>query len=368
MIPYGDYPDLSAIRKVLVIKLRHHGDVLLTSPIFSCLKKMIPGVSVDAFIYSETFPMLAGNPWLDTIHGYDNRWKKLPLGQRIRRELDLVRAIRSSRYDMVINLTEGDRGAIAGMVAGAAVRVGVDPGLDGVLAKKLFYTHIVKRSRNPRHIVEQHLDALRKIGLFPAEEDRNLHLHIPAEDEERVGAFLRQEGIQSGKFIVMHLTSRWLFKCWPLEKNIQLIEALRERGIPIVLSASPDPVELDLIETIVKRCGERGVVSLAGKLSLKELAALIRQSLCLFTIDSVPFHMASSLKKASVALFGPSSELIWGPWRNEKGRVLVSQHSCRPCNLDGCGGGKVSDCMAAISVSQVLEALTDLISSRGTGS
>lgn len=363
MIPYGDYPDLSAVKRVLVIKLRHHGDVLLSSSVFSCLKHHLPYASIDAFIYGETLPMLAGNPWISTIHIYESQWKKLSIAKRVRRELRLAQRIRSLRYDLVINLTEGDRGAITGLFSGAPVRVGFNLDLDGALRKKFFYTHIVKKCSKPRHIVEQNIDALRRIGIFPAEKDRRLHLDIPPEAELSVKEYLDREGVEAGKYIAMHLTSRWLFKCWPLAKNIQLIKSMQEKGIPVVLSAAPDPVETNLIDRIIEECGSNGVVNLAGKLSLKELAALIRQSMGLFTIDSVPFHIANSLQKPVLALFGPSSELAWGPWQNKKARVIASQHSCRPCNLDGCGGGKVCDCMDAISVSMVTKAIIDLVAS-----
>ena len=46
-----DTVDFSAVRRVLVTKLRHHGDVLLTSPVFSALKAHAPHVEIDALVY-----------------------------------------------------------------------------------------------------------------------------------------------------------------------------------------------------------------------------------------------------------------------------------------------------------------------------
>jgi hypothetical protein len=57
----ADAIDLSRVRRVLVIKLRHHGDVLLTSPVFTVLRRAAPHAEVDALIYRDTAPMLAGN-------------------------------------------------------------------------------------------------------------------------------------------------------------------------------------------------------------------------------------------------------------------------------------------------------------------
>ena len=71
-------------------------------------------------------------------------------------------------------------------------------------------------------------------------------------------------------------------------------------------------------------------------------------------------HIAAAMQTPVVALFGPSGEQEWGPWMTPQ-RLVASNHSCRPCGLDGCGGGKVSDCLSAISVAQVLDAIAEVM-------
>jgi heptosyltransferase-3 len=61
-----------------------------------------------------------------------------------------------------------------------------------------------------------------------------------------------------------------------------------------------------------------------------------------------------------VALFGPSDERVWGPWRVAH-RVVTSTHPCRPCNIDGCGGGKVSECLTTLRVEAVHSAINELL-------
>jgi len=61
-----------------------------------------------------------------------------------------------------------------------------------------------------------------------------------------------------------------------------------------------------------------------------------------------------------VVLFGPSGDLEWGPWQVTS-RIVISAHSCRPCGLDGCGNGKVSECLTTIPVDQVLKAASELL-------
>jgi heptosyltransferase-3 len=95
------------------------------------------------------------------------------------------------------------------------------------------------------------------------------------------------------------------------------------------------------------------VVNLGGAISLKELGALIERSEFLICVDSVPFHIASALKKPVIALFGPTSDVTWGPWRNPNARVVSMEMSCRPCYLDGCGGSKRSDCLESLPLETV---------------
>jgi heptosyltransferase-3 len=348
---YGDYPDLSKVKKILVIKLRQLGDVLLTGAVFGVLRNRFPEAKIDAYIYSEAFPMLEGHPGVDELIGYDRGWKKKGFFARLGKEWKLWKRIREGKYDLVINLTEGDRGALAARAARAPIRVGFDP--KGRLQRGL-YTHVVKHCPGLRHTVERNLDVLRRIGIFPEWSERELFLQIPEGARKKVGEWVR------GDYVVIHPTSRWRFKCWPVDKMRQLTEKLVEQGRQVVFTSGPDAAEQKMVGEITK---DLPVVNLSGQISLKELAALIEGSELLVCVDSVPFHMASALKKRVVAIFGPTSEVTWGPWRNPEAEVVAQKFSCRPCYQDGCGGSKMSDCLATLPVELVLNAVYNVKSS-----
>jgi len=72
-------------------------------------------------------------------------------------------------------------------------------------------------------------------------------------------------------------------------------------------------------------------------------------------------HIAAAMGTPAVALFGPSGEHEWGPWRVPARVVVSTAHPCRPCGIDGCGGGKVSECLTTLPVERVLEAARDLL-------
>jgi len=360
---YGNYPDLTRVKKILVIKLRHHGDVLLTSPVFSNLQAAIPQAEIHAMVYKDTVPMLEGHPAIQKFLSYDRGWKKLGFFGKMLKELALLKEVRKEKYDLVINLTEGDRGAIAAFVSGAKICVGIDPEGKGFRGKRKIYSHLVKNCKTPRHTVEKNLDALRRIGIFPTPEERDLFFSFPAESIKRVHQLLEENGLSpqdSRGYFLLHPVSRWKFKCWPTSLVAKLIQDLHQRGEKIVISASPDASELQMVDEILTLVPEVPVLNLAGKTSLKELGALIEMSRCLVCVDSVPLHMSSALKTPTVVLFGPTSEINWGPWQNQKARVVTQDLPCRPCFMDGCGGSKKSDCLLTLPVRRVLSVIDSI--------
>jgi heptosyltransferase-3 len=210
--------------------------------------------------------------------------------------------------------------------------------------------------------VEKNLDALRRIGIFPTPEERDVYFAVPEESKKRVLHLLQENGINPKSYFLLHPVSRWKFKCWPPSLVAQLITELHKRGEKIVMTASPDQQELQMLDEIVKLAPQVPVLNLGGKTSLKDLGALIESSRCLICVDSVPLHMSSALKSPTVVLFGPTSEINWGPWQNHHARVVTQNLPCRPCFMDGCGGSKVSDCLHTLPVKNVLRAVDEILS------
>ncbi len=354
-----DAVSLQQVRRVLVIKLRHHGDVLLASPVFSVLKNHAPHLEIDALVYAETAPMLELHPAIAAVHCIDRSLKQQGWRRRAAAEWRLVSALRARDYDLVIDLSGHPRGAWLARLLGP--RFSVAPALAG---KGAFwarsFTHLYALPRgNRRHTVEVNLDALRRIGVQPATGERWLTLVAGAGAEARVAELLAAQGLANSKFVHLHPASRWQFKCWEPDGNAAVIDALAQRGHRVVITAAPSPEELEFVSHIKAACRAE-VVDLAGKLNLKELAALTARAWLFVGVDSAPMHMAAAMGTPVVALFGPSGEIEWGPWQVPN-RVVTSSHTCRPCGNDGCGGGKVSECLTTLGVAQVLAAADELL-------
>ncbi len=355
--PVPDAVDPQALRRVLVIKLRHLGDTLLASPVFTVLKNRAPHLEIDALVYRDTAEMLTLHPAIDQVHTIDRAWKRLPLPRRLQAELRLLGALRARGYDLVIHLTEHPRGAWVARLCGS--RYGVARERAGRFWRAAFTHRYPWVGGNRRHTVELHLDALRRIGIQPAPDERALTF-VPGEAaSSRADALLAEAGLEAGTFVVFHPGSRWRFKTWPPVTAARLIEGLHQAGWPVVLTGAPDPGEQAFVAELRSLC-RVPVTDLAGRLGLKELGAVLGRARLFIGMDSAPMHLAAAMGVPTVALFGPSGEREWGPWQVPH-RVLTSSHGCRPCGQDGCGGGKVSECLEAITPERVLVAVEELV-------
>lgn len=352
------------LRRALVIKLRHHGDVLLSAPVLSALKRQSPGCEVDALVYAETAPMLEGHPALSRLHLIDRNWKRAGMVLQARAELQLLSALRARRYDLVLHLSVHTRGAWLTRLL--RPRWSVAPRFrPGFWAGS--FTHLYPAQSDPqRHTVETNLDSLRMLGIEPSPQDKAVVLVPGAAAEAAVAGMLAQHGLAVGGFIHVHPASRWAFKCWPAERVAALCDDLAQRGWPIVLTSAPDPAEMALVAAVAAARARDGAaraptVDLAGRLSLKELAALTSRARLFVGVDSAPMHMAAAMDTPVVAIFGPSGDREWGPWGPGHRVVASTTHDCRPCGRAGCDDSKVSECLTTLPVAQVLAACEELL-------
>jgi heptosyltransferase-3 len=362
MVPpaVDDAIDLARVRRALVVKLRHHGDVLLASPVFTALKRAAPHADIDALVYLETAPMLERHPAISVLHTIDRDAKSRgPLAQA-GAEARLWRALRARRYDLVVHLTEHPRGAWLSRIAGARFAVAPERARAGWFWRSCFTHRYLQPLATPRHTVESNLDALRRIGLWPDDADRRL-VHVPGpEAEARVASLLAANGLARRRFVVVHPGSRWLFKCWPAQPTAALMDRIAARGLALLLTGAPDPAEAPLVDAI-KAALTAPVVDLTGRLSMAELSALIAAARLFVGCDTAPMHLASAAGTPVLAWFGPSDERVWGPWKVPHRIVASDAHPCRPCHVNGCGGSNNSDCLLTLPLERAAAAVDELL-------
>lgn len=365
---YGNYPDLSKVNRCLIIKLAHIGDVLLTTPVFSCLHSYFSdrSIEVHAMVYEDTESILRYNKFINHIHAIKRKKKdsKSSIGH-MKDDISLLRSLRKHEYDLVLNMTSGDRGAISGFISGAKLRVSLDPRGKGMLGKKRLSTHFVSYPLRPRHAIERNLDFLRLIGIHPKPSNRGLHLDPGDEARNSLFNKIRSFGVDLSydSPIIISPTTRWRFKSWGTDSFAKLADHLTKFNVPIILVGGKEALDLDIANEIVVK-SKTNPLYFTGETSLLELAALLEKSSLFIGVDSAPMHMAAALRVPTIGIFGPTNIAEWAPWDNGSGHcraIAMHELSCLPCDRAGCANSKVSDCLVRLPVDSVLNAATELL-------
>ncbi len=349
-LPFSD------IQRVLAIKFRHIGDVLLTIPALKALKATFPKADLTLMINSGTEEMVSGNPVLDHIIVFNRDTLTASIAARVKEELRVISEVRKGRFDMTVNFTDGDRGALVSFLSGARYRLAYDPRGRGMMGKRKLYTHIAIKPDWRIHTIDRDLSLISAFGINGG--DRKVDLYYPEAAAEKVRHLLESSGMgEREHFVHIHPTSRWMFKAWTIEGNAAVVDHIQNMGVPVILTSGPAQREIDMVTEIVNHCSTSPIV-FSGSLTLKELAAIIDRAIMFFGVDSAPMHMAAALGTPVVSMFGPSANSIWEP-RGEDDTVITSQHECRPCMEDGCNGSKISKCLTEIHPGEVIKIIED---------
>jgi heptosyltransferase-3 len=344
----------TGVRRVLAIKFRLIGDVLLTIPAMKALRSTFPEADIHMLVPEGTQEVVQYHPVIDRVLTFKRDKKNQSLWRKLVKEKDLLRVVRDGKYDLTVNFTEGDRGALLSFLSAARYRIGYDPGGRGFPGQNRLYTHLGGRMNWDLHVVDMGQSLLSRFGVRGG--DGTVDLYYPEGLRSRVRDLLWKNGLDPDeKTVVVHPTSRWMYKAWSTEGNAAVVDWLQDHGVQVIITCGPDDTEREMVAEISSLCASRPCV-FPGTLSLLEFAALLDTSVAFFGVDSAPMHMAAALGVPSAAIFGPTKELNWRPF-GEGHLVIASDDSCRPCDDQGCDGSMVSDCIVNLSPAAVIAQL-----------
>src|SRR5437879_4735952 len=309
---------------LLVAQTSFLGDVVLTTPLVSALRRRLVPRRLALLVRPEAVPLVAGHPDIDQV---------------------LVDDKRGAGFEVAVSPHRSLRTALVLAAAGIPRRVGFRESRGARL-----YHERVPRDRG-RHDVERNLALLVPFG-GDAEEPPALHVPVAPEAARRAAALVPPG---PGPLVGVAPGSVWATKRWAPEGFAAVIAALAAEGARCVVLGAPE--EAALAEEIDRLAGGRATV-LAGRTDLATLVAVVDRLALLVANDSAPMHIACARGVPVVGVFCATTPALgYGPW-GPRAAVVEADLACRPCARPGgrrCPRG-TEDCMRLVAPAAVLAA------------
>lgn len=306
------------MQRILVIQTAFIGDAILATGIIEKINAAFPGNEIDFMVRKGNESLFQGHPFLHKVLVWDKKKAKyLHL-------LQLLVQVRKARYDKVINVQRFAATGILTALSGAKETIGFDKNpFSGFFTQKV--KHVVSDVNNLLHEIERNQQLIQS---FTGTEAARPRLYPSVIDEAQVAELKMQA------YICLAPASVWLTKQYPANKWIQFIHGLPEDIRVYLLGSQGD---LDLCEEIQSQCSHLNVVTLAGKLSFLQSAALMKDAEMNYVNDSAPMHLASAVNAPVTAVYCSTIPAFgFGPLSDKRFIVEVLEKlECRPCGLHG---------------------------------
>ena len=294
--------------KILIIKVQTIGDTLLISPLIRNLYLNNNSATIDVVINEGTEDVLRFNKKVRNIYTYPRKkYRNLNKLKRIYKELRFIRLIQKEKYNVVIDLDQGDKGAILTMMSRAKVRIGSNR-VKAKLAKNTYTNFLPEKFT--KHMVDSNLDPLKilRFSIF----DKKVEIYWDSKSEN---ALNRKLG-NIKQFIHIHPFSKLDLKELCSKSLIKIIDYCELcLNIKVVITSGNSSREINRVAEILSLC-KSSPISLSAQLTLNEVSALNKRSVFFIGVDTALMHISAANNIPVFAFFGPTSPKIWGPWDN----------------------------------------------------
>ncbi|MHB8773141.1 MAG: glycosyltransferase family 9 protein [Syntrophales bacterium] len=350
---------------ILVIATRRIGDVLLVTPLIRSLRLAWPAAAIDALVFAGTEGILAANPDLRRIVAVPEDAKEMA---HLRTLASLAR-----RYDLAVSTLPGDRPTFTAWLAGRRCAGLLLEGPQH-LWKRVLLNQWAPFDDGDTHTVLMNLALADLLGI---ERNPDVVVSWSPADERRVAEVFPP--LRSEPYALLHPYPKYRYKMWHSQGWREVARWLAASGLRVVLTGSGETGERAYVEGLWREM-PAGTVDLCGKLTLGEVAFLIARARVYAGPDTAVTHMAAALGVPTVALYGPTNPVKWGPWpRGYRGEanpyrrqgsqrvgnvtLLQGPGDCVPCHREGCDrhGESDSACLLGLPASRVCEALREAL-------
>lgn len=338
-------------KKILVTFLMHLGDLTLTTPFIHALRKAAPDAQITFLADEKLKDVVLHNPYLDEVITIDKKGRDNSLLALIA----CARKLSGMDFDVLINLHPNERCSFICALTKTRVRTGT--------THKLFKPlwDVFTPLNRKIHAADMYLNVLEQLGVQHIEHN-GLEIFPGEEHLRHAEAFWRENGVfGSDKLIGFNIGSAVVTKRWAPERFAKVADILAGKGYkPVFFGGTMDE---EMVHQAVSRMQTTPIVA-TGAFTIGGLAAAMRRCSLIITNDSGPMHVAISQKVPIVAMYGPSSPKLYGPYTDEA-IIVTAQPPCMGC-ADGMKH-KCDDmqCMTRLTVEQVVQAAEAMLARKG---
>jgi len=313
---------------ILISRTDRAGDLVLTMPMFSAVRRLLPEAKIFAHVTSYTSSLLIDRDDVDHIILDDTPGKILPVWK-------LAREFKREKITHAVFVHPSARALTAGRLAGIPVRIGRASNVWQILLNRPV---VQNRSRNEKHEFEYNLDLLKGLNIEPPKIFPRI---FP--DQQAVAAsrrILDAQGMRGVKPIIVHPGSGGSAYNPSLSTFLQLIERLKKAGFAVITTLGPN--EIGWIDHFKPILG-KGFAVISGLPDLRSLAEVIANGAAFIGGSTGPMHIAAALGIPTVAFFPPQRSMTparWGPVGNQTlvitPSILECSGDCRICSNNPC--------------------------------
>lgn len=330
--------------RILITRLSHIGDCVLTLPLLHALRRAFPGGHIAWAVESPTPQLLSLVQGLDEIITVPKRWVKQPREwMRLRSEL------RSRKFDIAIDPQGISKSALLGWLSGAKKRVGIR-GQWGRELSPYLNNRLVTTQRD--HLVDRSLELLSAIDVHTDRAEFDLPIDWDA--DKKIQDYLNERGL-SDRFVLINPGASWPSKRWETNRFANLAAATYQaHGLKSVIVWAGDE-EHSMAKQIVD--GSQGASVIAPQTNLRELAALCAHSFFFVGCDTGPMHIAAAMNTPCIGMYGPTRPQDSGAYGNRHIHLQKQYHAGTSRERRGAS----NDAMRQILVSDVCSAVDRMI-------
>jgi heptosyltransferase II len=348
------------IKNILLIRADGIGDALNSTPAISALRKTYPSAKVSIVVKQLGADILSQNPDIDEIITYNPSKKHKSIINKVK----FFSELRSKNFDTAIALQNSSLCNFLAFASGAKIRVGrrSEPKRFGHTL-----THWISQAdpKGTKHEIDRNFDLVKLINVENGTRDLILKLSeeekVFADDFLQKGVFntpLQEKGIYDHQIVHLvgiHPGGSSVDKLWLPENFAEIADRLIDKfKAKIMLFYGHN--EDHLAKIILSKMKNKPI--LVSGVSLRQLCALIQRCSLFICNDSGPMHIASAFKIPTIAIFGSTDYVRWGP-QHEKASVVRKEMDCFPCSAHKCR--KNYECTKSLPISDVWNAILGLI-------